>query len=149
MRQSLCTRPWRDGAIRSTAARPSPSCRTRPEATSSLWSGSSRSRGRSSAQAPSAPPCSRGRDGRGERARVQLERPLRAAELAEQLVMRPLPLAAVERRQPPAGGADEATEGLPELVEVPVAGGHVQLGGLDLAVGSEQVVNLLRRSVPA
>jgi hypothetical protein len=39
----------------------------------------------------------------------------------------------VERAEPVAGGADEAVHGVPEILEVAVAGGHVQLRGLDLA----------------
>src|SRR5439155_14588304 len=88
-------------------------------------------------------------DSGGESARLQLERPARAAELAEQLLVNALSLLGVKRHEPLAGGADAAIHRLPELLEVPVAGGHVELGGLDLAVRREQVMNLLRSPVAA
>src|SRR4029079_17167400 len=83
------------------------------------------------------------------RARLQLERPLRGAEPAEQLLAGLLPLPGVERRDPLAGPADAAAHGLPELLVVPVAGGHVELAALDLAVRGEQLVKLPGRPVPA
>ena len=63
--------------------------------------------------------------------------------------MRLLALLEVERREPLAGRAYATIHRLPELVEVPVAGRHVELGRFHLSVRREQVVDLLGRPVTA
>src|SRR5689334_5362 len=84
--------------------------------------------------------CDRPRVGPGG----EVERPVRAPELTEELVVGALALLGVERGIPLAGRAGAAAEGLPEVLEARIPGPHVELRRLDLAVGREQVVDLPR-----
>src|SRR6476620_5402267 len=62
-----------------------------------------------------------------------------AARASVELVESALARFGFERAEPVAGGADEAVHSVPELLEVAVAGSHVELRGLDLAERSKEV----------